>query len=44
MTQFVHMISRAVEAYDNADPKTQKIALGIFVVLIALTIIEQVSF
>jgi hypothetical protein len=42
MRQMVDMITRAVEGYQNADPKTQKIFFWTFVILVALTIAEQV--
>jgi hypothetical protein len=40
----VHMIIRAVEAFENADPKTRTIFFWAFVVVIGLTVAEQVYF
>ena len=43
MSQMVHMIIRAWEGFENADPRTQKIFFCAFVVVIGLTIAEQFS-
>ncbi len=43
MSQMIGMITRAWEAFENADPTTRKIFFWAFLVLIALTIWEQVQ-